>query len=359
VITLDLRQDGPSLAADLVDIPSVSGTEAPLATAIHDALAAFGHLRVDRDGDAVVARSAAEHGRRILLAGHIDTVPEADNLPGRRVDGQLYGLGACDMKGGVAVILRLAATLGVVVDPTWDVTYVLYDGEEVAEPRNGLRRLAEKHRDWLDTDLAVLMEPSDAGIEAGCQGTLRVEVRTTGRRAHSARSWTGQNAIHAAAPVLARLVDYQPHARRPVVDGLQYREGLNAVRISGGIAGNVVPDSCVVTVNYRFAPDRSLADALDHVREVFDGYDVRLADGAEGARPGLDVPPVASFVATVGGQPRPKLGWTDVARFAALGIPAVNFGPGDPELAHTRDEHVPEAQVVACEERLAAFLTAG
>ncbi len=357
MITLDLRLDGPALAADLVDIPSVSGTEAPLATAIHDALAALGHLRVDRDGDAVVARSGSEHGRRIVLAGHIDTVPEADNLPSRRVDGQLYGLGACDMKGGVAVILRLAATLGVVADPTWDVTYVLYDGEEVAEPRNGLRRLAEKHRDWLDADLAVLLEPSDAGIQAGCQGTLRVEVRTTGRRAHSARSWTGENAIHAAAPVLQRLVDYQPTARRPMVDGLQYREGLSAVRISGGIAGNVVPDSCTVTVNHRFAPDRTLAEALAHVREVFDGYDVQLADGAEGARPGLDVPVVAALVAAVGGQPQPKFGWTDVARFAAMGIPAVNYGPGDPELAHTRDEHVPEVQVVACEERLASFLT--
>jgi succinyl-diaminopimelate desuccinylase len=357
VITLDLRQDGPSLAADLVDIPSVSGTEAPLATAIHDALSALPHLRVDRDGDAVVARTDLGRGRRICLAGHIDTVPEADNLPGRWVDGQLYGLGACDMKGGVAVILRLAATLGVVADPTWDVTYVLYDGEEVAEPRNGLRRLAERHRDWLDCDLAILMEPSDAGIEAGCQGTLRVEVRTAGRRAHSARAWKGENAIHAAAPLLQRLVDYQPHARRPLVDGLEYREGLNAVRIAGGIAGNVVPDSCVVTVNYRFAPDRSLDQALEHVRQVFDGYDVQLADGAEGARPSLDVPIVAAFVDAMGASPRPKYGWTDVARFAALGIPALNYGPGDPELAHTRDEHVPQGQIVECEQRLVSFLS--
>jgi succinyl-diaminopimelate desuccinylase len=359
VITLDLRQDAPSLAADLVDIPSVSGTEAPLATAVHDALSALPQLRVDRDGDAVVARTDLGRGRRICLAGHIDTVPEADNLPGRRVDGRLFGLGACDMKGGVAVILRLAATLGVVADPTWDVTFVLYDGEEVAEPRNGLRRLAERHREWLDCDLAVLMEPSSAGIEAGCQGTLRAEVRTSGRRAHSARSWTGENAIHAAAPILERLVDYQPTARRPVVDGLQYREGLNAVRIAGGIAGNVIPDACTVTVNYRFAPDRSLEEALEYVREVFAGFDVQLADGAPGARPGLHEPAVASLVDAVGGQPRPKYGWTDVARFALLGIPAVNYGPGDPELAHTRDEHVPEAQIVECEQRLAAFLTAG
>jgi len=202
------------------------------------------------------------------------------------------------------------------------------------------------------------MEPSDAGIEAGCQGTLRAEVRTTGRRAHSARSWTGQNAIHAAAPVLQRLVEYQQQARRPVVDGLEYREGLNAVRVAGGIAGNVIPDACVVTVNYRFAPDRSLDEAFAFVCELFDGFDVRLADGAPGARPGLQEPFVAALVEAVGAQPRPKYGWTDVARFAALGIPAVNYGPGDPELAHTRDEHVAEQQIVECEERLGGFLRA-
>ncbi len=352
MINLDLGQDGPTLAASLVDVYSVSGSEGPLADAVQAALAPLRHLRVDRDGDAVVARTAAGRGQRVVIAGHLDTVPEAGNLPGRRAGGVLHGLGACDMKGGVAVALRLAAS---VPDPDRDVTFVFYDGEEVAEPLNGLRRLAERHRDWLQADLAVLMEPTGAAVEAGCQGTLRFAVDTAGRRAHSARSWTGVNAIHAATPVLERLRDYVP--RRVLVDGLEYREGLSAVRIEGGVAGNVIPDACTVTVNYRFAPDRTLDEALRHAREVFDGFEVRWLDGAEGARPGLDDPAVAAFVVATGREPSPKYGWTDVARFAALGIPAVNYGPGDPELAHTREESVPDAQIVECENRLRAWLT--
>ncbi|MFI5101579.1 MAG: succinyl-diaminopimelate desuccinylase, partial [Actinomycetes bacterium] len=330
---MDLGQDGPTLAAALVDVYSVSGSEGALADAVQVALTGLDHLRVDRDGDAVVARTSIGRAQRVVLAGHLDTVPEAGNFPGRRDGGVLHGLGACDMKGGVAVALRLAASLP---DPGHDVTYVFYDGEEVEEPRNGLRRLAERHPDWLTADLAVLMEPSGATVEAGCQGSLRVRVRTEGRRAHSARSWTGVNAIHAAAPVLDRLRAYEP--RRVLVDGLEYREGLNAVRIAGGVAGNVIPDECTVTVNYRFAPDRTLDEAEDHTRKVFDGFEVERLDGAAGARPGLDAPAVLAFLAAVGGQPRPKFGWTDVARFAALGIPAVNYGPGEPELAHTREE---------------------
>jgi succinyl-diaminopimelate desuccinylase len=352
VITLDLAQDGPTLAAALVDVLSVSGSETELADAVQAALSTVGHLRVDRDGDAVVARTSLDRGQRVLLAGHLDTVPEAGNFPGRRQDGVLYGLGACDMKGGVAVALRLAGSLGA---PNRDITYVFYDGEEVEETRNGLRRLAERHPELLVSDLAVLLEPTGAGVEAGCQGTLRVEVATSGRRAHSARSWTGVNAIHAAAPVLERLSAYVP--RRVFVDGLEYREGLNAVRIAGGVAGNVIPDRCAVTVNYRFAPDRTLSEALDHVREVFDGFETERLDGAAGARPGLDDPTVVDFVAAVGAQARPKYAWTDVARFAALGIPAVNYGPGDPELAHTREERVPESQIVECEDRLRRWLT--
>jgi succinyl-diaminopimelate desuccinylase len=300
VITLDLGQDGPTLAAALVDVLSVSGSETELADAVQAALAPVEHLQVERDGDAVVARTTGDRPQRVLLAGHLDTVPDAGNFPGRREAGVLYGLGACDMKGGLSVALRLAASLS---RPNREVTYVFYDGEEVAEPRNGLRRLVERHPDWLTADLAVLMEPSGATVEAGCQGTLRVQVVTTGRRAHSARSWTGVNAIHAVAPVLDRLRGYEP--RRVLVDGLEYREGLSAVRIEGGVAGNVIPDLCTVTVNYRFAPDRSLDEALAHVRDVFDGYDVERLDGAAGARPGLDAAPVAAFVTAVGALPRP------------------------------------------------------
>jgi succinyl-diaminopimelate desuccinylase len=255
------------------------------------------------------------------------------------------------MKGGVAVGLRLAAN---VPEPVRDVTYVFYDCEEVDASENGLRRIAEASPELVQADFAILMEPSDGGIEAGCQGTLRVEVVTRGERAHSARAWKGVNAIHAAADVLARLNSYQP--RRPVIDGLEYHEGLNAVLVAGGVATNVLPDECRVTVNYRFAPDRSEDEAFAFVEEFFDGHEVELTDSAPGALPGLGVPAAKAFVAAVGGEPKPKFGWTDVARFTALGVPAVNFGPGDPTLAHKKEEHVPLAQLVACEDTLRAWL---
>ncbi len=352
-MTLDLTSDVVSLAAQVIDVPSESGDEAALADAVQAALADAAHLQVERIGNTVVARTDAGRAERVVIGGHLDTVPAAGNLP-HRIDGdRLYGLGACDMKGSIAIALRLAAALA---EPVRDVTYVFYECEEVEAARNGLARLARERPQVLAADLAILMEPSNGGIEAGCQGTLRVDVRLTGRRAHSARPWMGDNAIHAAGPVLRLLRDYQ--SRRPVVDGLEYREGLSAVLISGGVAGNVIPDECVVTVNHRFAPDRTEAQAADHVREVFAGYDVTVVDSAPAARPGLDRPAAADFVRVVGAQPRPKFGWTDVARFAALGVPALNFGPGDPSLAHSAGEYVPLGQLRDCEDMLRSWLTA-
>lgn len=352
--------DVVDLARELCDIESVSGAEGPLADAIEAALEPLAHLEVLRDGDAVLARTRQGRSRRAIIAGHIDTVPVAGNLPSelRDVDGApvLWGRGSVDMKGGVAVSLSLAARL---TAPAWDVTWVFYDNEEVEADRNGLGRLVAAHPHWFEADFAVLGEPSNGGVEGGCNGTLRAVVTTTGRAAHSARAWRGVNAIHLAAPVLERLAGYQPATVD--VDGLDYREGLSAVGITGGIAGNVVPDRCEVHVNYRFAPSRSLADAEAHVREVFTGYDVTVVDGAAGARPGLDAPGVDQFLAAVSraSAPAPKYGWTDVARFAALGIPAVNFGPGDPSLAHADDEHCPTDQIRACASGLEAWLTEG
>ncbi|MFI8179016.1 succinyl-diaminopimelate desuccinylase [Actinacidiphila glaucinigra] len=350
---LDLSQDAAAVTAQLVDIPSVSLAEKPLADAVESALRALPHLTVDRDGDSVVARTQLGRAERVVLAGHLDTVPIAENVPSRLdEDGVLWGCGTSDMKSGVAVQLRLAATL---TAPNRDLTFVFYDAEEIAAEYNGLKRLAENHPEWLAGDFAVLLEPTDAKVEGGCQGTLRVRVETTGRRAHSARSWLGENAIHKAAPVLARLAAYEP--RQAAVDGLVYREGLNAVMIEGGHAGNVIPDSCAVIVNFRFAPDRSEAEAFDHVREVFEGYEVRLTDSAPGALPGLSHPAAAAFVEAIGTEPAPKEAWTDVARFSALGVPAVNYGPGDPRLAHTREEHVAVAAVLEAEEKLRAWLS--
>ncbi len=349
---LNLSADVVELAATLVDIPSESHDERQIADVVEEALRSASYLQVTRQGNTLVARTELGWPERVLIGGHLDTVPSAGNLPHHFVGEDLYGLGSCDMKGGVAIALALAGGLA---EPSRDVTYVFYEGEEVASEFNGLQHLADNHPALLQADLAILMEPSNAGIEAGCQGTLRAEITLPGSRAHSARSWLGVNAVHAAADVLGILRAYQPV--RPIVDGLEYREGLSAVGIRGGIAGNVIPDSCTVAVNYRFAPNRSAEQAVDHVREVFDGFAVDILEVAPGARPGLDRPAAADFVAAVGADPKPKFGWTDVARFSALGVPALNFGPGDPSLAHAADERVPVAQIRSCHAQLRAWLT--
>ncbi|REF35573.1 succinyl-diaminopimelate desuccinylase [Thermasporomyces composti] len=349
--SLDIHADVATLTAALIDVESVSGNEAELADAVEAALRTLPHLTTWRFGNTVVARTELARSERVVLAGHLDTVPPAGNLPSRRVGDRVYGLGACDMKGGVAVALRLAAT---VTEPVRDVTYVFYDCEEIEAERNGLGRLSREHPDLLAADFAVLMEPSAAHVEGGCQGTLRADVIVRGKRAHSARAWMGENAVHKAADVLNRLTSYEP--RQVPVDGLVYREGLNAVGISGGVAGNVIPDECRVTINYRFAPDRSPDEAFEHVRSLMHGYEVELRDSAPAAAPGLHRPAAAAFVAAVGGEPRPKFGWTDVARFAELGVPAVNYGPGEPQLAHTPDEYVDVDELYQCEERLRGWL---
>ncbi|MFH8937928.1 succinyl-diaminopimelate desuccinylase [Streptomyces griseosporeus] len=347
---LDLTADVVSLTRALVDTPSESGAEAALADAVEGALRALPHLVVDRVGDSVVARTGLGRPERVVLAGHLDTVPAAGNLPARLDGERVYGLGACDMKGGVAVALRIAAG---VPRPSRDLTFVFYACEEVESDRNGLRRiLAERPGLVADAGLAILMEPSGAGVEAGCQGILTADVVVRGERAHTARAWQGVNAAHKAAPVLRRLDEHR--AERVVVDGLEYREGLSAVAVRAGVAGNVVPDECVVTVDYRFAPSRSEAQAEAYVRGLFPGYEVRVTEVVPGAAPRLDR--VGGLVDALGGRPRPKLGWTDVARFAALGVPALNYGPGDPTLAHTAGEYVPVAHLRACEERLRRWL---
>lgn len=354
---LDLSADAATLTAALVDVPSVSGTEQQLADLVEQALRGCTGLRVERDGNVVVARTELDRAQRVVLAGHLDTVPIADNVPSRLEDGVLHGCGSSDMKSGLAVMLRAAHLVGAgELDPRVDLTWVCYDCEEVEAARNGLGRLARDRPGVLAGDLAILLEGTRGAVEGGCQGTLRVVARVPGVRAHSARSWLGTNAIHDAAPLLERLRNYQ--GRVVEVEGLTYREGLNAVAIDGGIAGNVIPDECTVTVNYRFAPDRSEDEALAHVRQVLEGYEIELTDSAPGARPGLDAPLAAEFAAAVGGGVDAKLGWTDVARFGTLGIPALNFGPGDPALAHTPEEHVSVPAIGAAEAALVRFLSA-
>jgi succinyl-diaminopimelate desuccinylase len=354
----DLTESSTVLTQQICDVESVSGNETLLADAIVASLAGAEHLEIIRDGDTIVARTNLGRAQRVVIAGHIDTVPLNENLPTRyeTVEGEeyLWGRGTVDMKAGVAVQLKLAAEL---TDPVVDITWMWYDHEEVSNDLNGLTRLAANRPDLFAGDFAILGEPSNSQVEGGCNGNLRAEIRAYGLRAHSARSWVGDNAIHKAAAILAVLDGYE--APQIEVDGLVYREGLNAVGISGGVAGNVIPDEVMVHVNYRFAPSRSGDEAVAHIRELFDGYDVRIVDLAVGARPGLDAPLAQRFLAAVGGEAKPKYGWTDVARFSAMGVPAVNYGPGDPLKAHADDERVRVSQIEACEHGLRAWLTDG
>ena len=351
---LNLRGDPIALTAALVDIPSESRNEARVADEVEIALRAqTSGFEIIRNGDAVLARTRRQRASRVLLAGHLDTVPVVGNLPSRRDGDLLYGCGTADMKSGVAVFLHLAAT---VAEPVHDLTLVFYDCEEIDMAANGLGRIERELPDWLSADVAILGEPTAGYIEAGCQGTLRVVISATGTRAHSARPWLGDNAIHKLGAVLDRLAVYS--ARTVDIDGCTYREALSAVRVDGGVAGNVIPDAASVTVNYRFAPDRSVDAALHHVHGVFDGLDVAIeqTDAAAGALPGLSQPAAKALVEAAGGQVRAKYGWTDVSRFAALGIPAVNYGPGDPNLAHRRDERVPVAAITAAVQMLRHYL---
>ncbi|MFC9355475.1 succinyl-diaminopimelate desuccinylase [Rhodococcus sp. NPDC057014] len=353
--TLDLHADPIDLTAALVDIPSVSHDESAIAAAVESALREqTTGFEIIRNGNAVLARTDRGLPSRVMLAGHLDTVPIADNVPSRREGDLLHGCGTVDMKSGDAVFLHLAAT---VENLGHDLTLVFYDCEEIAAVHNGLGRIEREIPEWLRADVAILGEPTGGLIEAGCQGTLRVTLTTRGTRAHSARSWLGDNAIHRFAPVLQRLSDYT--ARSVDIDGCVYREGLSAVRIAGGVAGNVVPDAAEMDVNFRFAPDRSAEQAIDHVREVFDGLELgfEVTDLSPGALPGLSDPAAAALIAAAGGEFRAKYGWTDVSRFSALGIPAVNYGPGDPNLAHKRDEHVPVQQITDVTTVLRAYLS--
>lgn len=374
--------DPVELTRQMIDIPSVSGDEGPLADAVEAALrgAGFGSvpsLEILRDGDAVCARTRLGLDQRVVLAGHLDTVPIADNVPGRfeERDGStvLWGRGSVDMLGGCAAALALACEVGAAARCgdeaalSADVTWIFYDHEEVASHLNGLGRVQRNHPEWLVGDLALLGEPTAAHVEGGCNGTLRVIAHFPGWASHSARAWMGVNAIHAMAPVIERIAAYG----NPVVtvDGLDFRESLSVVRIEGGIANNVIPEAASMTVNYRFAPSMRADDALEWVRGFFEGTGatIDVDDLCEGARPGADSDVAQRFLsvarevaASRGEELRlsAKVGWTDVARFTQVGVPAMNFGPGDPLLAHTRDEHTPVSDIVKVYDTLRAFVLA-
>jgi succinyl-diaminopimelate desuccinylase len=342
-----------ALTAELIGIPSVSHHEEGITDWLEGHLRDAACLDVTRVGNNVVARTDLGRAQRLLIAGHTDTVPANGNEVPRVEGDAVYGLGASDMKSGLAVMLELARTTP---EPAVDVTYVFYECEEVDARFNGMARLLAEAPELVTADAAVLAEPTGGRIEAGCQGTLRAEVTLLGERAHTARAWLGRNAIHRLAPLLAALASYEE--RVVEIDGCEFHEGLQAVFVEGGVAGNVVPDRAVLRVNHRFAPDRAPAEAERHVRDIVgevDGFE--LVDLAPGAPPALNHPLLARLVAATGQPPRAKLGWTDVARMSAHGVPATNFGPGDPNLAHTAGEWVGRAALEATLVALRAVVT--
>lgn len=354
-MSLEISTNLTELTMAVCNIESVSGNEARLADAVASALSAFAHLEIIRDGNAVVAKTNLGREQRVVIAGHLDTVPVANNLPATlhhfEREQVIIGRGTVDMKGGIAVMLKLAAELS---EPKYEITWVFYDNEEVASDLNGLGRIARNRPDLIRGDFAVLCEPTSALIEGGCNGTIRIEVKAKGVKAHSARPWMGKNAIHELTDALITLKNFEPETVN--VDGLDYRESLNAVLASAGIATNVIPDTATLTVNYRFAPSRTAVEVEQKLRDLFAGYEVEVTDLALGARPGLDLGLAQEFAASVGFEPRPKYGWTDVARFSALGIPAVNFGPGDPSLAHADNENVPVGHLIDVHKALGEWL---
>lgn len=344
-----------ALAEELCAVPSVSGDEGALADLVETRLRGeAASLEVVRVANNVVARTSVGAPVRVVLGGHLDTVPPNGNARPWRDGDVLHGLGSADMKGGLAVLLDLARRVAA-VPPARDVTFVFYEGEEVADEHNGLRRLFVHDPSLVNGDVAVLLEPTGGWLEAGCQGTVHVRARYRGVRAHTARPWKGRNAIHRAVGLLERVASFE--SATVAVDGLAYRESLQVVRVEGGVANNVVPDRCDVVVNRRFAPQRELDDVVAEVCALAaDADELEVLNASPAAPPNLGDPLVADLIARFRLQVRPKLGWTDVARFAAAGIPACNFGPGDPELAHTADERVSAEDLARCAAVLGRFV---
>lgn len=326
-------------------MPSVSFAEAPFVDWIESELRPLNHLELTRVGDNLVARTNLGRDQRLILAGHTDTVPVNGNAEPRIEGDTLFGVGSADMKGGLAVFLDVART---VPNPSVDLTFVFYAREEVAQEHNGLNELRDKRPDLLEADCAILGEPTGGVIEAGCQGAMRFQLTLAGARAHTARPWMGRNAVHRLAPILAKLEAYE--ARTPTIDGCTYREAIQAVSVEGGVAGNVVPDKVVLRIHHRYAPDRTPAEAEAWVRELLapdieDGDDLVVVDQSPPCSPSLKHPLLSKLVEDNGLEVRAKLGWTDVARFDQLGIPATNLGPGDPTVAHTAGEFLDRASL--------------
>jgi succinyl-diaminopimelate desuccinylase len=333
----------PEVAArtlQLVDVPSESRHEAALVALVRGLVA---REPIYDDGEVLLY---GDPGAPVVLAGHLDTVPAQDNLPGRIDGGAVHGLGASDMKGGVAVMLELVRA-GV------PGRYLFFTREEVALVESPLPALFATGL-LADAQLAVVLEPTDNQLHAGCVGNVQALVTFHGESAHSARPWTGVNAIHELVRGLEELVRLEP--LEVELDGLVFREVVSAVRVEGGIAANVVPDRASVELNYRYAPGRTREEAEERLRSLVPHGELEILANSPSAPPALANPLARRLVDLGGLELAPKQAWTPVAQFAEQGTDAVNFGPGATAYAHKRDEQVPVANLERCLETLRAFL---
>ena len=337
---------------ELVSIPSVSRSEAAAMAYVRDELALEPLVA---DDDVLFATTARRPGRPlVLLAGHVDTVPAQDNLPGRLENGSVVGLGASDMKGGVAVMLEVADwTRSADRDLDLDLGFFFFTREELPAEESPVPAFLEESADAKAAELAIVLEPTDNELHLGCLGNLEARLTFRGVSAHSARPWTGDNAIHKASAALAPLAELEP--RDVEVDGLVFREVVSAVGIEGGIAGNVVPDRCAACLNYRYAPGRTREQAEARIGELAGDAEVEILGNSPPADVVLDRPLVTRLRQAGGFAVRPKQAWTPVAQFAEAGIDAVNLGPGATRYAHKADERVEIAELAHTFEALIRF----
>lgn len=354
----DLKSNLSELAAKLISINSVSLQEKNICDFILKYLSVNKNLKISRIGNSIVARTNLGRAKRVILAGHIDTVPSSGNETPTFVGGKLYGLGACDMKGGIAVMMALARSFRVA---KFDLTYIFYEAEEINLERSGLLAIEKKNKELLNADYALLLEPTNLAVEGGCQGVIQAEVTARGKRAHSARPWQGENAIENMAILINNSKKFK--LKEVPIDGCLFRESLVPVMVSGGVATNVVPDKCQALFSYRFSPDKTKALAYRLLRDELKSlgkqetlYSIKLKEGRNGALPNLGNPFFKQLIALSNKVPKAKLGWTDVALFAKLGIYAANFGPGNSELAHSKKEFVSVSQLVKAYQALEALL---
>jgi succinyl-diaminopimelate desuccinylase len=344
-----------SRALELVDIPSESRDEARLAAHALSVLRDGGVEARDAGDCCILAGVTARDDRPlVLLAGHLDTVPAQGNRPGTRDADAVHGLGAADMKGALAVMLELALARPAA---TVDLGYVLFPREELPFGESSLTPLLEREPGLREADLVVVMEPTANAIHAGCLGNVNATWTFHGRSGHSARPWLADNAIHRAAEGIRAVAQVEPIPHD--FDGLRFTEVVSVTRIAGGIAGNVIPGEAVATVNYRYAPGRSAADAEAWLRELCEPYGTVVIEGNAPSAPVAVGNPLAQrLIATGDLAVEAKQAWTPVAEFAAAGVDAVNFGPGDPAQAHAREEHVRIEALIRCYETIEAFACA-